>query len=99
MVTLAWNPSPTPDISYYRLYVGIQSLQAGNSPVATYDTDQLQQQVDGLELGTRYFFVVTAWKLGLESSYSDEITYTPALPTPTPEPTPGKWWKKGPDEL
>ena len=90
-ITLAWNSSPTPEISYYRLYVGIQSIEAGNPPVAHYDTDQLQQQVDGLEFGTQYFFVVTAWKAGLESVYSDEIIYTPPAPA---EPTPGKWWKK-----
>lgn len=87
-ITLVWNPSPTPDIAYYRLYVGIQSIKAGNPALVFYDTGQLQQQVNGLELGTQYFFVVTAWKEGLESVYSDEVVYTPPIPTPTPEPTP-----------
>ncbi len=64
----------------YRLYVGIQSLQAGNPPLTRLSADarRLQYQVEGVDYGTEYFFCVTAINLaGLESEYSNEVQYTP----------------------
>ena len=67
-----------PDVVLYRLYVGIQSLRAGNPPLTVYPTQEAQFQVDGLDYRTEYFFCVTAINLaGLESEYSNEVQYTP----------------------
>jgi hypothetical protein len=45
-------------------------------------------KVDGLDLGTQYFFVVTAVDAqGFESGYSNEVGHTP-MPSPTPTPIP-----------
>jgi hypothetical protein len=84
-VTLAWDASP--NASSYRLYVGIQSLQAGNPPLVFYPTRATQCQVDGLDYGTRYYFAATAFANGLETVYSNEVSYV-ATPTPTPALTP-----------
>ena len=77
-VLLAWDTSPDPDVALYRLYVGIQSLRAGNPALTGYSTQEAQFQDDGLDYGTEYFFCVTAINLaGLESEYSNEVQYTP----------------------
>jgi chitinase len=76
-VLLAWDTSPDPDVALYRLYVGIQSLRAGNPPLTGYSTQEAQFQVNGLDYGTEYFFCVTAINFaGLESEYSNEVQYT-----------------------
>ena len=97
-VLLAWDPNPEADnVALYKVYVGIQSMAAGNPsligyPVSTPETEYL---VEGLSYGTEYFFVATAINFeGLESGYSNEVVYTPwpdsfpRLPVPTPTPTP-----------
>ena len=78
-VLLAWDASPDPDAALYRLYVGIQSLRAGNPALTGYSTQEAQFQVNGLDYGTdEDFFCVTAINLaGLESEYSNEVQYTP----------------------
>ena len=89
-VTLGWDKSPEATVSKYRLYVGIQSMVAGNPPLVNYEIANSSAaptyKVDGLDLGTQYFFVVTAVDgQGFESGYSNEVTYTP-MPSPTPTP-------------
>jgi hypothetical protein len=81
-VTLVWDP--VNGASSYRLYVGIQSLRAGNPPLTVYPTNRTECQVDGLDVGTKYFFCATARRAnGVESKYSNEVAYTPIL-TPVP---------------
>ena len=90
-VTLQWDRNPEPDIACYRLYVGIQSIKAGNPPLPLElpPTKDTIYSVDGLDYLTTYYFVVTAVNdAGLESGYSNEIMVQLALPTPTPTPTP-----------
>jgi hypothetical protein len=82
-VTLAWDPVSDPRVTAYRLYVGIQSLKAGNPPITFYRTTDTQYRVDGLDVGTEYFFCASSV---IESEFSNEVTYTPPLPTPTPIP-------------
>ena len=89
-VTLGWDKSPEATVSKYRLYVGIQSMVAGNPPLVNYEIANSSAaptyKVDGLDLGTQYFFVVTAVDgQGFESGYSNEVAYTP-MPPPTPIP-------------
>jgi hypothetical protein len=81
-VTLAWDPSSSSGIAAYRLYQGGASrtytnvIAAGNATTAT--TSKLVN-------GSTYFFTVTAVDTnGLESDFSNEITYTVPLPTNTP---------------
>lgn len=87
LITLAWNPSSSPNIAGYRLHCGvtkgvyIQTIEVGNA------TSIL---VSNLVAGKTYFFVVTAYNtIGLESAPSNEISYLvpSSSPTPTPAPT------------
>jgi hypothetical protein len=78
---LAWNPNSEPDLLGYKLHVGIQPLTPGNPPVQSIDVGNVTQyQVDGLDYGTRYFFVATSYNPAGESAYSNEVTCTPIPP-------------------
>jgi hypothetical protein len=85
-LTLAWDPNTEPDIAGYKLYCGeasgryIASIDVGN-------VTQFQPTLKNLNPGDKAFFVVSAYNTsGLESDYSNEVSYTkPALPQPTLE--------------
>src|SRR2546421_7865023 len=71
-LTLAWNPSTSPGVAGYRLYLGVVShvyttaLDLGNSTTAT---------LPNLTPGVKYFFAVTAYDTNREeSAFSAEIT-------------------------
>ncbi len=73
-VSLAWDPSAGPDVTGYRLYQGSASgtytnvVDVGNATNA---------MVPNLVGGATYFFAVTAYdSLGLESIFSNEVSYT-----------------------
>lgn len=77
-VTLAWDPSPGPDIAGYKIYYGTASgdysqvITVGNTTNAT---------VSGLVEGSTYYFAATAYNsFDLESEPCEEISYT--VPTP-----------------
>jgi hypothetical protein len=78
-VMLLWDPIPQAES--YRLYVGIQSLRAGNPPLLFYETDEPAYRIHGLDFGTTYYFTVT-WICpnGTESPQSNEVVYTPMPP-------------------
>jgi len=82
-VTLAWDPSPEPEVVGYRLYWGGASrIYDGFLEVAAPTT---QATIPGLEPGTTYFFAVTAFTdEGLESEYSAEVVYTTSGEPPDP---------------
>jgi len=76
-VTLTWDPSPSTNVVEYRLYYGTASrayteiLNVGPATTAT---------VTNLVGGTTYYFAVTTVDdLGLESDFSDEVSYTPPV--------------------
>ena len=78
-LTLAWDGSPDSSIAGYRLYEGVVSrtytnvIDVGNATTAT---------VSNLIAGVTYYFAVTAYDTnGLESDYSDEVSYTVPLST------------------
>jgi hypothetical protein len=79
-VTLAWNPNTETNLAGYRLYYGTASRQyaASNSVPRALTTST----VTNLTSGATYYFAVTAVSLdGLESGYSDEVSYrVPAPP-------------------
>jgi hypothetical protein len=76
-VTLNWDANAEPELSGYKVHVGVASrvysthIDAGKVIART---------VDNLAAGTKYFFAVTAYDgFGNESGYSNEVTAT----TPT----------------
>lgn len=78
-VTVAWDPNPEPTVIGYRAYYGVASrvytniVDVGNTTSVT---------LSGLAEGTRYYFAITAYDiLGLESDFSDELSYLPGIPT------------------
>jgi hypothetical protein len=70
-VTLAWDPSPTPNVEYVVRY-GTQPgtytelHAAGTNTLAT---------ITGLQLGTIYYFVVAATQSGRESDFSNQVAF------------------------
>jgi hypothetical protein len=76
-VTLAWDS--VPEAATYKLYVGTQSILAGNLPALTYSTTETRFRVQALEYLTTYYFVVTAINSnGIESGFSNKVVYSRA---------------------
>jgi hypothetical protein len=76
-VVLAWDISPDPEVTGYRVYYGTASRTYTNSVEAG---NALTNTVAGLVSGVTYFFAVTAYNAsGLESDYSREVRYAPGL--------------------
>ena len=72
-VTLAWDPSTSPEVAGYNLYYGGASQTYTNMVAVGGATNAT---VSGLLPGARYFFAVTAIDIsGLESDFSNEISY------------------------
>ena len=82
-VTLSWDPSPTGGIANYRLYRGGVS---GNYTNSTSTAQSTTTTVSNLVVGATCYFAVTAVSTnGLESAFSNEISYTvPAASNPPP---------------
>ena len=85
-VTLVWDANFERDVAGYRLYYGTvphtytERIDVGNVVTAT---------VSNLPGGVVYFFAVTAYnRIGVESLFSNAVTYTASAPTPSPVPTP-----------
>lgn len=73
-VTLAWNPSTPNTIAGYHLYVGTASKVYTNIVDSGGSTSV---SVTNLSGGVTYYFAVTAYSpIGLESDFSNEISYT-----------------------
>jgi hypothetical protein len=71
-VTLAWDASPDPAVTGYRVYFGIAPEQYTNSvtPTATTVT------ISNLAPRTRYYFAATAFDAnGVESDFSNEASW------------------------
>ncbi|HWN94042.1 MAG TPA: hypothetical protein VNT99_03330 [Methylomirabilota bacterium] len=72
--TLEWDANPETNVVGYRVYVGTQSREystLSDVGLATFKT------IDSLQPEQPYFFAVTAYDSdGLESDFSDEVTYT-----------------------
>jgi len=82
-VTLAWDPSVSDGIAGYRVYQGGASRAYTNVIPVGLGTSNT---VPGLIIGATYWFAVTAFDTnGLESDFSNEVSYT----VPAPKPAPG----------
>lgn len=73
-VTLAWNANTETNLAGYRLYYGTATRSySGIVPVSA---PQTRATVTNLQAGGTYYFAVTAYtRDGLESDYSDEVSY------------------------
>jgi hypothetical protein len=75
---LAWDRSPDNDVTGYRVYYGPASGIYTNMIVVGNVTTNT---VPGLTGGVACFFAVTACNAGgLESDFSNEVSYTPGVP-------------------
>ena len=73
---LSWDANSSPDLEGYKIYLATASGGYG-APIATVPMDITNYTVTGLETGTTYFFVVTAYNSsGTESSFSNEVSKT-----------------------
>lgn len=78
-VTLAWNPSPDQTVTGYRLYYGVEPEQYTNSIVVVGNNTSCT--VTGLVFGVTYYFATTAYDSnGMESEFSNEVSYTVPIP-------------------
>jgi hypothetical protein len=85
-VTLVWDRSVGANVSGYNIYYGTASQAYSNRLPAGNSTNTF---VSGLTPGTTYFFAATAYDdLGVESQFSNEISYqVPSLGTNQPPPS------------
>ena len=73
-VTLTWNANKESDLAGYRVYRATSSGTYG-APIATIQGNTTSYVATGLQFGTTYFFVVTAFDIaGNESAYSNEVS-------------------------
>lgn len=74
-VILAWDANPEPDIAGYRIY---SSTVSGNYNATNDVGNVTTTTLSGLTTGMTYYFAATAYNTsGLESDYSNEISFTP----------------------
>jgi fibronectin type 3 domain-containing protein len=72
--TLTWNANTESDLAGYKVYRATASGAYG-APIATVLRTVTTYQATGLQFGTTYFFVVTAFDIaGNESAYSNEVS-------------------------
>jgi fibronectin type 3 domain-containing protein len=69
-----WDANPETDLAGYKIYQGTASGQYG-APIATVPASSTSYEADGLQKGSTYFFVVTAYDTsGNEGPLSAELT-------------------------
>jgi hypothetical protein len=72
--TLAWNAGTDSDLAGYKVYRGTASGTYG-APLTTLPKTTTNYTATGLQNGTTYFFVITAYDTaGNESAYSNEVS-------------------------
>lgn len=78
-VRLGWDPNTESDLAGYRMYVGT----ASRSYTTNYNLGLVTTlSITNLAFDTTYYFAVTAVNAGgLESVYSNEVTYRESLPS------------------
>jgi fibronectin type 3 domain-containing protein len=72
--TLTWNANTESDLAGYKVYRATASGGYG-APIATLQGNVTSYAATGLQSGTTYFFVITAYDdAGNESAYSNEVS-------------------------
>lgn len=83
VVQLAWNKSTTPGIASYSLYWGVASRRYTN--YVTVGVPTTNASITLAARGVTYFFAATATTTnGLESDFSNEVSYQPIIPPASP---------------
>ncbi len=73
--TLAWDPNTEPDLVGYKVYIATAPGAYPPAPIATLPKTALGHVATGLQVGTTYFFTITAYdKAGNESVKSVEVS-------------------------
>jgi len=80
VIQLAWDPSPDPTVTNYFIYSGVGSFQYTNRA----SVGNVTNCTVSLVRGATYYFAATAQAGGLESIFSNEISYTPKAPPGAP---------------
>jgi Fibronectin type III domain len=80
-VQLAWIASPSTNVVGYKIYY---STSTGVYTATRAFGNVLTCRIEGLAMGTTYYFAATAVDaLGVESAFSNETSYAvPSLPAP-----------------
>ena len=74
-VNLAWDRSPDAEVTGYRIYYGVASGNYTNSLIVG---NVATNTIAGLLAGVTYFFATSALNAtGMESPFSNEVSYTP----------------------
>jgi len=77
-IALAWDGSPSPKVTGYRVYYGTASGKYSKSvKVGKVTTASVPRLVSGV---TYYFAITSCGKHGQESSFSNEVSYVRGLP-------------------
>ena len=85
VVRLAWNPSTNSDVVRYTIYWGVGSRQYTNTSIWAALPTNNTATVTLPARGVTYYFAATATDTnGLQSHFSNEVTWTPTLPPETP---------------
>jgi fibronectin type 3 domain-containing protein len=72
--TLTWNANSESDLAGYKVYRATSSGAYG-APLATLQGNVTSYVSTGLQSGTTYFFVITAYdNAGNESAFSTEVS-------------------------
>lgn len=87
MVTLAWDASPTPGVSY-RVKWGFASGTVNQTHVVEAGTGLTVTITEPWAPGTTVYFNVFAWNEGGESLPDGEVSWTVPIEVPTPTPIP-----------
>lgn len=77
-ITLSWNPSPSPDVTGYKVY---QGLDAGTY-TSSIDVGNVTNVTIPMPTGTNYFAATAYSGTGIESDFSNEAVFAPGQPIP-----------------
>jgi len=82
-VTLSWDANTEPDLAGYKVYSGTSSTSYNGT---TYNAGKFTSLViSGLQAGTTYYFAAKAYNTaGLESGFSNQVSYKVPTTTTTP---------------
>ena len=84
-ITLSWDPTSDPSVVGYRLYSGTSTGVYTQTTEAGAATSLL---VSNLSPGKTYYFAVTGYNSSaVESSFSNQVSYTAPSSSPSPTPT------------